>query len=139
MAYAIVLPALSSVIPLRVLGELSQTAPWNCAKTETLLNEAVAYLLKHDLAGQFSEMDGRSNLAALALLATGEKAHLEIARKRALAAARLIDESHPYPPKWSYATWGYAYANLLLTEYYLLTTDTAVLPAIPRLLPFACD
>ena len=121
------------VIPLRVMGSYSKTTPWECEKSEKILQEALEHIIKIDLANKHRAIDGRSNVAALALMSTGEPEHFELAKKRVLAVAKMIDESGKNPEKWSYATWGYSYANVMLCEYYLITKDETVFPAITKL------
>ena len=120
-------------IQLRVMGSYSETRPWNCEKSEKILEEAIAYLLKNNEMNKYPLMNGRGNIAALALMATGEKEHLEMARERMYKLAELIDNAEKYPPQWSYPAWGWSYATLAMAEYHLLTGDKKVLPAIERL------
>lgn len=121
------------IIPIKVMGAYSPTTPWNCPKNERILDDALAYFVQHDLLNKHGLIDGRSSVAALALLATGEPKYIEMARPRVYGLADLVEASGEYPPQWGYATWGWSYANLLLSEYHLLTGDTKVLPAIRKL------
>jgi hypothetical protein len=121
------------IIPLKVLGAYSPTTPWNCPKSEKILGAAVDYLLANDLPNKNAPITGTSSLTALALLATGEPEHFEIAKKRVYKLADLVVNAKPYPPKWGYSTWGWSYGNLLLCEYHLMTGDAGVIPAIRRL------
>jgi len=118
-------------IPLAKLGGYSPTAPYNCAKTDKIIKQAADALMNAD----FGSTPTRTGL--LGLMATGEKRHLN-------AVAKYIHESDILkidpkkvdiylnggknefgPSGW---TWGY---NLIaLGEYYLLTKDEKVLPAM---------
>lgn len=120
------------IVTLPVLGSYSATAPWDCAKTEKILQQALDYMVEKDEVNRYPIMDGRGQVAALALLATGEEKYIEMAKKRIYAVANIVDTTE-YPPDWMYATWGYSYANLLLTEYYLMTGDEKVFPALEKL------
>ncbi|MFW6161552.1 MAG: DUF6288 domain-containing protein [Planctomycetota bacterium] len=110
-------------LKLRVMGSYSDTAPWDCPKSETILADGCRYIAEHMKGG----IDGKIN--ALALLASGKKQYLGLVR----------DYAHELGPPdlelklfggGGMVSWHWGYANLFLTEYYLATGDEAVLPAI---------
>ena len=109
-------------LKLRVLGTYSDTAPYNCPKSKLIFDDACKVLEKEPLK---EDLWGAVN--CLALMATGNSDYLP----RVQAFARKIA-----PPtlklqlKSGMVTWDWAYRNLFLTEYYLLTRDQEVLPAI---------
>lgn len=120
------------VIPLKVMGSYSKTTPWNCPKSEKILNEACDYLITKDILGKKNMLSHQSIAAALALMSTGEPKHLEIVKKHIAKFVKIVDNSGPFPPVACYASWDWSYANLMLCEYYLLTGDKKVLPAIRK-------
>jgi membrane-associated protease RseP (regulator of RpoE activity) len=63
------------VLNLPKIGAFSHTAPYNCNKTDTIIEQAVKVMLNDGLRGGIT----KTNL--LALMATGEKEHLEIVKK----------------------------------------------------------
>lgn len=109
-------------LKLRVMGTYSDTAPYNCPKSKLVFEDACKVLEKESLT---DDLWGAVN--CLALLATGNPDYLP----RVQAYARKIA-----PPtlkltlKSGMVTWDWGYRNLFLTEYYLLTGDKEVLPAI---------
>ena len=106
------------------MGSYAETAPYDCPKTEKIMQDALERLLARDDWGKFGDK-------ALALLATGEKKHVESVRDYIHAAPR--GRSRTSRSVWSRVAWfvgGIGYHNLLLTEYYLATGDDYVLPAI---------
>ncbi len=115
-------------IPIEVMGSYSATTPWNCAKTERILERAVAYLIANDVLEKGN--GPQRAVAALALMSTGTPEHMEMARDYVYRIARGAEDNPAFPPNWGYAAWGWGYHNLLLSEYYLLTADETVLPAI---------
>ena len=118
-------------ITLATLGTYSPTAPYNCAKTDTIIKQAADRLLKEDFGGTAT----RTGL--LALMATGEKKHLDAVAK-AIHSGDLLkidpkkvdDYLNGGPTQFGSCGWTWGYSLIALGEYYLLTKDETVLPAI---------
>ena len=100
-------------------------APYNCPKTDALITQAAEHLLK-------TKDYGKLNIGLLGLLATGDDKCIQAVREY----LHGIDWAGPREPDSlvgntsSFATWHWGYRALVLTEYYLLTRDEYVLPAI---------
>ena len=111
-------------LSLRSLGRYSATAPYDCRKSQWILDEAVAVLAKAPL-----EDDLWGSVNGLALMASARSDLLpavkDLARRQAHPADRL--------PTGGLPTWDTGYRLIFLCEYRLLTGDTAVMPAIERL------
>ncbi len=109
-------------LSLRVMGTYSRMAPYDCPKSKRILDEACKALekepLKEDLWGAIN---------GLAMLATGRPEYLprvrELARKMAPPTLKL-------ELKAGMVVWDWGYRGLFLCEYFLLTGDRDVLPAI---------
>jgi hypothetical protein len=114
-------------LQLKVLGSYSPTAPVDCAKTDALITQAADYLVKRGNVG-------RLPTGLLALLATGEEKYIKVVRDRLHAApwAQPTQDLDELIAKGtgSYTSWGWGYQGMVLAEYYLLTGDKFVLPAI---------
>ena len=111
-------------LKLNVLGSYSDTAPYNCDKSEAILKQAVDAMLSREQTGM--------DLFYLALLATGEEDHLEIVR----TYVQSIVSSVPEPSLEvidGARSWHTGYRLIMLSEYYLITADETVLPAIENL------
>lgn len=110
-------------LTLPVMGSYSATSPWDCPKSERILKQALDHLLAQKDFGRFG-------VNALALLATGEP---QLIRK---VRDYLHQQDWAGPgfkigvEKGGMVSWACGYRNLLLTEYFLLTGDEHVLPAI---------
>lgn len=123
---------MSVTVKLPVLGSYSETTPWNCEKTEKLIDSACAPIVKRGLFreskehGQVPYQNIPSVLDALGLLSTGEAKYLPVVRKyaRAMAPADLDLDVE------GLSSWYSSYTLIFLSEYYLATKDEAVLPAI---------
>ncbi len=114
------------VVTLRlpVLGDYSDTAPWDCPKSEAILDRAC----EHIAANMKGDIDGMMN--ALALLATGDKRYVQAVRKLAREVGSLKN-----PPSLAGKTsglfaWEWGYRTVFLCEYKLATGDRKVMPAI---------
>ncbi len=103
-------------ITLPVLGQYGPSAPFDCKKSERILNAAAAYIVTNGIG---DGLNGCVN--ALGLLATGDKQHLPAIKTFAM---QLKSEGVGMP------SWNLGYANILLTEYYLATGDADALPKI---------
>jgi len=110
-------------IPLRVMGDYSDTAPYNCPKTKTLLGESIEVLAARDDWSIFG-------IQALAFLATGEEKYIQLVRDFLHEAKWARPDFKISVESGGLVAWGAGYRNLVLTEYYLATGDEYVLPAI---------
>ena len=128
-------------LDLPVKGAYSKTAPWNCPKTELLIDEAAQAILKNGFfytnsngTRVMNDKEVPMALNVLALLATGEEKYItdevrQYVRGRAGEAANLDYAVY----NKGISSWYGGYRNLMLTEYYLHTGDEKVLPGIKAL------
>jgi hypothetical protein len=115
-------------IKLAVMGTYSDTAPWDCPKSKRIFEKACEVLDKEKLTGGWT-----GSVQGLALLATGNPAYLpklkELARK--LSAPEVDPNKKPAGSIWG-DTWDLGHRNLFLCEYFMVTRDQEVLPAIRK-------
>ncbi len=109
-------------LKLRVMGSYSATAPFNCPKSKLIFDEACKVLENEPLR---DDMWGAVN--GLALMATGNPEYLP--RVKALAS-KIGPKTLKLELKDGMFMWDWGYRNVFLCEYYLLTGDKDVLPAI---------
>jgi hypothetical protein len=109
---------------LPVMGSYSKTAPFNCPKTDKIINEAVASMEDVELKD-----DWLGHINALGLLATGRE---DVMPKIEAFAHSLVvpGETLSIEKHVSMKCWHWSYKTLFLCEYYLLTKDETVLPTI---------
>jgi hypothetical protein len=117
-----VLTSLSVSLQLKVLGSYSETAPLNCAKTDAIITQTADAIVA---SGKY----GRIGTSMIALLSTGEKAYIEHVGK-VIHAADWAKPDIALPITGGSVSWHRAYKTITLCEYYLLTGDAYVLPAI---------
>ena len=112
-------------LSLAVMGAYSATAPYNCRKSALILSNACQYVVTHNTFGARPEGNA---VVGLALLAAGRPEALPkvqaYARKVAAGVGKLT------VPLDQMCAWPWGYNNTFLSEYYLLTGDQEVLPAI---------
>ena len=121
-------------ITLRFMGAYSATAPYNCPKSAKILEEGLqAIMTTGETAGAYS-------LGTLSLLAANDTANPNNAARQTRAqaearalipdAATLAKLSSGEPDPLTEDPWGDGPKLIVLTEYYLQTSDPLVLPAI---------
>jgi len=110
-------------LKLDVMGSYSDTAPYDCPKTKRILADALKVLVEREDWGKFG-------VKALALLATGERKHVEMVRGFLHEAKWARPDIRVSVESGGLVSWSVGYHNLVLTEYYLATGDKYVLPAI---------
>jgi hypothetical protein len=118
-------------LQLPKLGAYSPTAPYHCPKTDTIIEQAAERLMKEEGLGSTPTRAG-----LLGLMATGEQRHLDVVtpimqNKLARFDQQAIDE-YLKTGKGDFGStgWTWGYRVIALSEYYLLTKDETVLPAI---------
>ncbi len=115
-------------LQIAVMGTYSDTAPWDCAKSERIIENALAYIERRGtpIGG---ELGIQALVGSLGLLATGEERVLPRVREHVEMVVRRVEEAGGAPSD-GLPAWAWGYANLLLSEYFLVTGDPQVLPAI---------
>ena len=114
-------------LKLPVLGTYSATAPFDCLKSQRILEagcRALAQRMEDPSYARRIDAIPRS-LNALALLASGDTHHLPLIRREVAWASQY--ESNDM------ATWYFGYVMLLLSEYQLATGDASFMPGLKRL------
>ena len=109
-------------LKLRVLGTYGDTAPFDCPKSKVIFDDACKVLEKEPLN---DDIWGAVN--GLALLATGKEDYLPRVRE---FARKIAPKTLKLELRDGMVIWDWGYRNLFLCEYYLLTGDKEVLPAI---------
>jgi hypothetical protein len=117
-------------LKLPVMGTFSQTSPWECDKTTSIINAAAQSV---DTSGWSKGGGIPECLAGLGLLATGEEKYLPAVKELAHALAKQSERLDIHSDNAHIGSWAGGYRNVFLTEYYLATKDAAVLPGITAL------
>jgi hypothetical protein len=110
-------------LQLPALGAYADSAPFNCTKSQKILDAGCRHIAKKLKGG----IDGMMN--ALALLASGKPEYSDLVKSYARKLGPK-DLKLKLSMKSGMASWPWGYTNLFLTEYHLATGDVHVLPAI---------
>ena len=115
------------IIP--ALGSYSVTAPFKCSKTETIIDNAVAYIKTNE--EKLLKPSGWINfINGLGLLATGREDVMPMVKKMAHGGLLKDGEKLSVEKHVSMMCWWWSYKTIFLCEYYLRTGDKAVLSTI---------
>ena len=115
-------------LKLAVMGTYSATAPWNCEKSKRILDSAIKVLEKEKM-----EPNWAGSIQGLALLATGKPEYLPKLRDFAHGLAKENPNPNKKPAGSTWGdTWNMGYRLVFLCEYYMVTRDKEVLPAIEK-------
>ena len=100
-------------LSLPVMGRYSATAPWDCQKTERIIENLENYVVGNGAPSGFL------STTKLFLLGAGSPEHQWLVRRNALSTKSMGDNN-----------WEIGYSTIYLSEYYLSTGDKRVLPQI---------
>lgn len=112
-------------LQLEVLGRHSKTAPFKCPKTDAVIERAADALVKSKSFGR-----GGMNIGLLGLLATGEQRYIDVVKAAIHTAPWAQPDISLTLDTYNRTAWSWGYTGILLCEYYLLTGDEYVLPAL---------
>ena len=97
------------IVKLPVLGDYSATAPYNCQKSQRILEQGCKALAQKISQPSYNQNPITRSLNALALLASGNPEYLPLVKKEAKWASEFSADS--------FQTWYYGYVIMLLSEY----------------------
>jgi hypothetical protein len=114
-------------LTLPVLGSYSSTAPYDCDKSQRVLDQGLSALASRMAESDYEESVDPipRSLNALALLAGGNASHLPLVKREADWAASFATRD--------FRTWYYGYVMIFLAEYAMVTGDDSVIPGLRRL------
>jgi len=112
-------------LQLRVMGSYSDTAPYDCAKSEKIFKQGCVALARRMSEPGYKPNAIVRSLNALALLASEDERYARLLRRE----VRAISEFSA----GSFQTWWYGYCITFLAEYVILTNDDSVMPGLKRL------
>lgn len=102
-------------LQLKPMGRYSATSPWDCLKTEKIVDNLESNLAQRGAPAGFLHGD------AIFLLAAGSPEYQWLVRKTAMGTKASAGNN-----------WALGYSTQYLSEYYLATGDKSVLPTIQK-------
>lgn len=114
-------------VKLPILGSYAETAPYGCNKSSRIYKQGIGELAARAATSDYPRKQNpiTRSLNALALLSSGDAAHLPLVKREAEWAAGFSSDG--------FATWYYGYTILFLAEYVMATGDQSVMPGLRRL------
>ncbi|MDP6525364.1 MAG: DUF6288 domain-containing protein [Kiritimatiellia bacterium] len=97
-------------IQLDVLGSYSKTTPWDCEKSQKILDRACAYLVKNGIRND-GITGGPAIVRSLALMATGNKNYMPVVKEHIDQLLKAITpklSDRMDLPRWHFHSWGMA-------------------------------
>jgi len=123
-------------VQIEPIGRFSPTWPYNCERSDKLMLELCKFLYdEHKRAGKFGRPH-TSSAAVLALMGSGVRKYERLAFDIVRGYA---DKRYDPLNGTGYQAWNWGHEGILLGEYYLLTRDRRVLPAIKSLVECVAD
>ncbi|MBI1372582.1 MAG: hypothetical protein GC159_07450 [Phycisphaera sp.] len=121
------------VVALQIepLGRFAPTFPFNCERTDRTITRLCDFLVgEYEYDKGFKGRVHTSSACVLALMASGDKKY-EPLIKQIMAGYR----DNRYDPNngGGFPTWGWGYDGIVMGEYYLLSHDQSLVPAMASL------
>lgn len=118
-------------VQIEPVGRFSPTWPFNCPRSDKLMLDLCDFLVDdYKRAGKFESQVHTHSAAVLALMASGGKKYDRLV-KDIMSGYR--DKRYDPVNGNGFPAWGYGHDGIVMGEYYLLTKDRSLLPAIESL------
>ncbi|MGB1125216.1 MAG: DUF6288 domain-containing protein [Phycisphaeraceae bacterium] len=117
-------------IQIATPGRFAKTFPYNCERSDKLMADLCDFLVQeYEREGKFGRPHAHG-AAILALMASGDNKYSKIIRHimGGYEGKRYNSENGG-----GFPTWGWGYDGIVMGEYYLLTKDKSLIPAMESL------
>lgn len=119
------------VLQLEATGRFSPTYPFDCPRSDKLMTDLCDFLVsEHKRAGKFENQVHTHASCVLALMASGDKKYQPLIRDIMSGYGKKRYDSTKGD---GFPAWGQVHDGIVMGEYYLLTKDRSLLPAIDSL------
>jgi hypothetical protein len=117
-------------IQIAAVGRFAKTFPYNCERSDKLMIDLCDFLVKeYEREGKFGRPHAHG-AAILALMASGENRYSNVIRQ---VMTRYKDKRYDPENGGGFPTWGWGYDGIVMGEYYMLTKDKSLIPAMESL------
>lgn len=118
-------------LQIPAIGRFSPTWPYNCPRSDKLMVDLCDFLAdEYKRAGKFESQVQTHSASVLALMASGDKKYDSLLRSiMSSYGSKRYDPNSPD----GFPAWSYGYDGIVMGEYYRLTKDRSLLPAIESL------
>lgn len=119
------------ILQIEPIGRFSPTWPYDCPRSDKLMLNLCDFLAdEYKRAGKFESRVHTHSAALLALMASGEKKHESLVKQ---IMSGYGGKRYEATDGNGFPTWNYGHDGIVMGEYYLLTKDRSLLPAIESL------
>lgn len=117
-------------IQIKPAGKFSKTFPYNCERSDKLMIELCDFVANEYVReGKFGRPHAHG-AAILALMASGQNKYSKIIRE---VMGRYKAKRYDPENGGGFPTWGWGYDGIVMGEYYTLTKDKSLVPAMESL------
>jgi hypothetical protein len=118
-------------LQIPAIGRFSPTWPFDCPRSDKLMIDLCDFLAdEYKRAGKFESQVHTHSSAVLALMASGEDKYKPLIRQ---VMADYGKKRYSSNDGNGFPAWSYGHDGIVMGEYYLLTKDKSLLPAIESL------
>ncbi|MEM9019894.1 MAG: DUF6288 domain-containing protein [Planctomycetota bacterium] len=118
-------------VQIEPVGRFSRTYPFNCARSDRLMEQLCEWLAKeYERAGRFEGRVHAHSACVLALMASGDDRYAPLIRR---IMAGYYNKRYNSFSGGGFPSWNFGYDGIVLGEYYLLSKDRKLLPAMQSL------
>lgn len=130
-------------IPLRKVGRFAPTFPYDCPRSKRMLEELCDFIVADYLSANWKKPNAFHGMSygqahgLLALMGSGLPKYEPLIRRE----ISRLSTSRFNPEAGGFQCWRWGFEGIVLGEYYLLTRDPSVLPAIKSVaetMPLGC-
>lgn len=119
------------IVPIEPIGKFSPTWPYNCPRSDKLLTDLCDFLAEeYKRAGKFESRPHTQAACVLALMASGEKKHESLVKS---IMSGYAGNRYDSTKGDGFPVWGQVHDGIVMGEYYLLTKDRSLVPAMESL------
>ena len=119
------------IVQIEAVGGFSKTYPYNCERSDKLMNKLCDFIAaEHRRKNGFNERPHTKTAMLLALMASGEKKYDSIIREE---IKKYYSKRYDSENSNGFQAWSFGHDGVVMGEYYHLTKDKKLLPAIQSL------
>lgn len=117
-------------IQIAAVGRFAKTFPFNCKRSDKLMIALCDFLVQeYEREGKFGRPHAHG-AAILALMASGENKYGKLIRH---IMSKYPGKRYDAENGGGFPTWGWGYDGIVMGEYYMLSKDKSLLPAMESL------
>ncbi len=118
-------------LQIKPVGRFSPTYPFDCPRSDKLITSLCDFLVgEYKRDGRFLKNVHTHSTCVLALMASGEKKYWPLVQH---IVSGYRQKRYSPDNGGGFPTWGWGYDGIVMGEYYMLTKDRSLIPAVASL------